>query len=92
MREELKRFITNLITTILAMEIRLFFEKGGDSNELALTILKILFLCVLAVLIINMEEPTRIVINNKKEAGAPKENLVEGKISIGKLIKEFNKL
>jgi len=92
MREEIKRNITNLITTILAMEIRVFFEKGGGNNELALTILKIIFLFVFSALFIDIEEATKIVIHNNKKEGGPRESQNDGKVSIGKLIKEFNKL
>lgn len=86
MREELKTFLTHLVTVILAMEIRGFFEKGGGQHDLAFTILKILLLSIISVGIINMEDVTRVIIHKMDPSmGEPETN---GVLSITKLLKQ----
>ena len=85
MRQEIKLFLTNLMTVMLALEIRGFFEKGGGSNDLAFTILKILFLSVFSIGIINMEDVTRIIIHKMdSRLGDPETN---GVLSLTKLLR-----
>jgi hypothetical protein len=63
MKPEIKKLLTSLMTVILALEIRTFFEKGGTSNDLAFTILKIIFLAFFSICVINMEDVTRVIIH-----------------------------
>lgn len=66
MNKEIKTFLLNLLSILLALEIRAFFDKGGSNNDLAFTLLKILVLVFVCVCAANMEEVTRIVINSRE--------------------------
>jgi hypothetical protein len=63
MRQDVKKFFTNLATVLLALEIRSFFEKGGSHNDLAFTILKILFLGFFGICVMNMEDVTKVIVH-----------------------------
>lgn len=86
MRQEIKTFLTNLVTVILAIEIRAFFEKGGGNNDLAYTILKILGLSMISVFILNMEDVTRIIIH--KIDPTINEGELNGVLSLTKLLRQ----
>jgi hypothetical protein len=88
MREEVKTFVTNLINVILALEIRAFFEKGGGNNDLAFTILKIVFLTLFIFGMVNMEDVTRVIIH--KTDAIARENETNGVLSLRKLLKPVN--
>ena len=85
MKKDVKKFLVNLMTVILAMEIKSFFEKGGGSNDLAYSILKILFLSLFSVCIINMEDVTRVIIH-QMDKSIP-EGELGGNLSITKYLR-----
>lgn len=85
MKHEIKTMLTNLITVILGLEIKGFFDKGGSNNDLAFTILKILFLSLFSVCIINMEDVTRVIIHKIEGTMNDREN--NGVLSLTKLLK-----
>ena len=85
MKQEIKNFLINLMTVILAMEIKSFFEKGGGANDLAYSILKILFLSLFSVCVINMEDVTRVIIH-KMDQSIP-EGEMGGVLSLTKLLR-----
>jgi hypothetical protein len=89
MKPEIKRLLTNLITVILAMEIKSFFEKGGGSNDLAYTILKIIFLTFFSVCVINMEDVTRVIIH-KMDPKIPEGDL-DDTFSVTKFVRMHNR-
>lgn len=84
MKKEIKKFLTNLIVVLLGLEINRFFEKGGSSNDLAFTILKILFLSLFSFCIINMEDVTRVIIHKIDERMNDREN--NGVLSLRRLL------
>jgi hypothetical protein len=85
MKQELKIFLTNIVTVILALELRAFFEKGGGSNDLAFTIFKIIMLSIFGVCIINMDDVTRVIIHKLDPTIPEGEN--NGTLSITKLLR-----
>ncbi len=89
MKQEIKTFLTNVVTVILALEIKGFFEKGEGSNNLAFTLLKIMLLSVCGICIVNMEDVTRVIIH--KIDSTLSESNVNGVLSLTKIIKSTNK-
>ncbi len=86
MKQEIKTFLTNLVTVILALEIKGFFEKGGGNNDLAFTLLKILILSFCGICIVNMEDVTRVIVH-KIDSTLSDSN---GVISLTKLLRSKN--
>ena len=81
----MKTFLVNILTVILALEIRAFFEKGGGQNDLAFSILKILFMAFFSICAINMEDVTRVIIH--KMDSTIKEGDLNGVLSLTKLLR-----
>lgn len=84
MRQEVKVFVVTLVSVFLAMELRSFLEKGGGNNELAMSLLKILFWAGIGVLVLNFDDASRVMVNNLENLNG--ETLVKGTVSLAKLI------
>ena len=65
MNRDMKTFVLNLVTVVLALEIRSFLDNGGWNNDLAFTLFKIVLFAMVCTGIIHMEDMTRIVIQTK---------------------------
>jgi hypothetical protein len=89
MRSENKLVATNFVIVLLALEVRNFFEKGGANNELAYCFIKIILLTLFVMLILNVEDVTRIFI--QRLDGANGETMIgmaelAGRMTVSKLI------
>jgi hypothetical protein len=71
MLRQFKIVLSHLLLVILAIELKGFYDNGGGNHYLAYSLLKIIFLLLACIGIINAEDVTRVVIEKFEEALTP---------------------
>jgi hypothetical protein len=61
-RKNVRNALVNCITTIFALEVRNFFDRGGSNNEIGYSLVKILFIAILCHLVLNMDDVKKIIV------------------------------
>jgi hypothetical protein len=72
LKQEIKKLLTNVITTLFALEIRAFFDKGGANNEIAFSLVKLVIISSVCYIFLNADDVTKVIIekiNSKARLG-----------------------
>jgi hypothetical protein len=60
----LRKTLVHFAAVLFALEVRHFLDKGGSSNELAYSLLKLLFLVVFMYLLLNIENVSKVIVEH----------------------------
>ena len=71
MQLKVRVIFINLLLILLAFELKVFFDKGGQNNELAYSLFKIIFLLTFSLFVLNAEEMTKTMVYQFQKLNTP---------------------